>query len=96
MIVTCVYVSVKPEHVEDFKRASQANHAASVQEAGNLRFDVLQLQEDPTQFLLYEAYESAEHAAAHKETEHYLTWRATVAEWMAAPRRGVRYDGIAP
>ena len=96
MIVTCVHVSVKPEHIDDFIAATTPNHQGSIQEPGNLRFDILQDPEDPTKFLLYEAYQSAEHAAAHKETEHYLTWRATVADWMAEPRQGVKYRMLLP
>lgn len=96
MIVTCVHVWVKAEHVEDFIAASQANHAGSVTEPGNLRFDVLQSTDDPTRFLLYEAYESEGAAKAHKETSHYLTWRETVADWMAQPRKGDPYQVIAP
>ena len=96
MIVTCVHVFVKPEHVEDFIAASKRNHENSVQEPGNRRFDVLQSTEDPTRFLLYEAYDDAASAAAHKGTEHYRVWRDTVASWMAKPREGVPYAGIAP
>ncbi len=96
MHVTLVHVHVKPEHVDAFIKATRANHEASVQEPGNLRFDVLQSQDDPTRFVLYEAYRSAEDAARHKETAHYLAWRETVAEWMAEPRQGVPYEGLFP
>lgn len=96
MVVTCVYVFVKPEHVDDFIIATKANHAASIQEPTNLRFDVLQDPDDPTKFMLYEAYETTDGAAAHKQTSHYLTWRETVAAWMAEPRQGKPYNVIAP
>lgn len=96
MVVTCVYVYVKPENVADFIAATQINHANSIQEPANLRFDVLQDPNDATQFMLYEAYETAEGAAAHKQTSHYLTWRETVAPWMAQPREGKPYTVIAP
>lgn len=96
MHVTLVHVSVKPERVAEFIEATRANHRASVQESGNLRFDVLQSPEDPTRFVLYEAYVDAAAAAAHKETAHYRQWRDRVADWMAQPRRGIRYDGLLP
>mgnify|MGYP001817942705 CR=1 FL=1 len=96
MQVTIVHVTVKPEHIEDFIEATRRNHEASVMETGNRRFDVLQSADNPTQFVLYEAYESAAEAAAHKETAHYQRWRETVAEWMAQPRQGVAYDGLFP
>ena len=44
----------------------------------------------------YEAYDSNEEAANHKTTEHHLQWRATVADWMEEPRKGVAYHSIAP
>lgn len=96
MYVTIVHVKVKPGHIEDFVRASEANHHLSVKEPGNLRFDVLQKSEDPCEFALYEAYENQEAAAAHKDTAHYLTWRETVAPWMAEARKGVLYEGLLP
>jgi autoinducer 2-degrading protein len=96
MHVTLVHVRVKPEHVEDFIAATRANHLASVQEPGNRRFDVLQSPGDRTCFVLYEAYASEADALAHKQTGHYLRWRDTVADWMAEPRQGVRYQGLYP
>jgi autoinducer 2-degrading protein len=96
MHVTIVHVWVKPERVEAFIAASRANHEASVQEPGNRRFDVLQYAADPTKFVLYEAYATAEDAAAHKQTAHYLTWRETVADMMAQPRQGVLHKGLYP
>ena len=96
MHTTLVHVTVKSEHIDEFIEATRLNHEASVQEPGNRRFDVLQLADDPTKFVLYEAYISTEDAAAHKQTEHYLIWRDTVAEWMAQPREGVAYNGLYP
>jgi len=96
MIATIVHVKVKKEHIEAFIRATVKNHEASVKENGNMRFDVLQMEDDPTQFALYEAYASEEVASAHTHTPHYLEWRETVAEWMAQPREGIRYNAIKP
>ena len=96
MHVTLVHVHVKPGHVDDFIRVSQTNHEASVREPGNRRFDVLQSHDDPTSFILYEAYATPADAAAHKQTAHYLDWRDSVADWMAAPRQGLPYDGLFP
>ena len=96
MQVTIVHVSVKPDHIDEFIEASRLNHEASVKEAGNRRFDVLQSADDPARFVLYEAYESAAAAAKHKETEHYIKWRETVADWMAQPRQGIVYKGLLP
>jgi autoinducer 2-degrading protein len=96
MTATVVHVKVKPEFVDDFIAATLKNHAASVEEPGNMRFDVLQLPDEPSTFALYEAYETEEQAAAHKSTPHYLEWREAVADWMAEPRKGVKHRVLAP
>jgi autoinducer 2-degrading protein len=87
---------VKEGFIEDFKKASIDNHKESIKEPGNLRFDVLQEDTDPSKFVLYEAYESDEAAAAHKRTPHYLKWRETVEDWMAQPRKGIKHQILAP
>ena len=82
--------------VDDFIAATRANHLASVQEPGNVRFDVLQDPDEPTRFILYEAYADASAAGAHKETDHYRAWREEVAPMMAEPRLGSPYHGLYP
>lgn len=95
MIATLVYVDVKPEFVEEFKAITCYNHDNTRKEPGNVRFDVLQANNDPTQFVLYEVFVDENAAAAHKETEHYLKWRATVADYMASPRHATATTPIA-
>ncbi len=96
MIVTCVYIHVKHEAISKFIDATVENHNESVKEPGNLRFDLIQQTEDPCHFMLYEAYESEEAAADHKNTRHYLKWRDLVMDWMAEPRQGVKFKIIEP
>ena len=94
MHVTLVHVHVAPADVAAFEEAMLENARASVLEPGNVRFDVLRSVEDPTRFVLYEAYVDEAAARAHKETAHYLAWRERVAPWMAEPRVGVPYEGL--
>lgn len=96
MHVTLVHVRVKPEAIDAFIAATRANHEASIREAGNRRFDVLQSPDDPARFILYEAYVSADDAAAHKTTAHYLAWRDAVADMMLEARRGEPMNGLFP
>lgn len=96
MIVTCVYVHVKTEGINAFIEATISNHKESVKEPGNLRFDIIQQADDPSRFMIYEAYESEEAAANHKNTAHYLNWRDAVKDLMAEPRQGIRYNIIQP
>lgn len=96
MHVTIVHVHVKPDHIDDFIAACKLNHDASVRETGNRRFDVLQSPDKPNWFVLYEAYDNAEHADEHKQTAHYAAWRDTVADWMETPRKGLPFTGLYP
>ena len=96
MHVTIVHIQVHPDYIDSFIQASKENQMESVKEPGNLRFDLLRSDDDPSRFVLYEAYENPTAAAAHKETAHYLKWRETVAPWMALPREGIRYNGLQP
>jgi (4S)-4-hydroxy-5-phosphonooxypentane-2,3-dione isomerase len=96
MLIVHVHVKVKPDSVEPFRAATLANAQASRKEPGIARFDVLQQADDPTRFVLSEAYRTAEAPAAHKETAHYATWRDTVAEMMAEPRQSVKFANVDP
>jgi len=96
MHVMLVHVHVKQSHISDFISATELNHKASIQEVGNRRFDLLQDPQDDSRFTLYEAYIDEASAKRHKETAHYLTWRDTVAEWMASPRKGEARLGLFP
>jgi (4S)-4-hydroxy-5-phosphonooxypentane-2,3-dione isomerase len=96
VVVTSVMVQVKPDSITKFIEATVKNHDASVKEPGNLRFDILQNADDPSHFMLYEAYETDEAAADHKKTGHYLEWKKTVEDWMQKPREGVPYTVIRP
>lgn len=96
MTATCVHIQVIPEAVDKFIEASTANHLEAVKEPGNIRFDFIQQADDPSRFMLYEAYESDAAAAAHKNTSHYMAWRDAVQDMMAEPRRGVKYNILMP
>jgi len=96
MHIVHVHIHVKPEYVDLFRAATLENARNSIQEAGIVRFDVLQLGDDPTRFILVEVYRSAEDQLKHRETRHYLTWRDTVADMMVEPRQGVRYINLFP
>jgi (4S)-4-hydroxy-5-phosphonooxypentane-2,3-dione isomerase len=96
MLVVLVHVHVKPEYVEAFHHAAVANARNSILEPGIARFDVIQQADDPTRFVLVEAYRTPEATALHKETTHYKTWRDAVADMMAEPRSSVKYANLFP
>ena len=94
MLIVLVQVKVKPAGIEAFKQATIENARCSRQEPGVARFDVLQQADDPTRFLLIEAYRTAEAPAQHKTTTHYQKWRDTVESLMAEPRTSVKYSDV--
>lgn len=96
LLVVHVHVHVKAHAVEAFREATLANARASIREPGVARFDVCQQNDDPTRFVLVEVYRTPEAPAQHKETEHYATWRDTVADMMAEPRHAVKYSNQFP
>jgi autoinducer 2-degrading protein len=96
MLVVHVYVRVKPGCEAAFREASVRNASCSVREPGIARFDVLQQSDDPTRFLLVEAYRTADDPARHKETAHYQAWRDAVEDMMAEPRRAAKYANCFP
>ncbi len=91
MYIVCVHVHVKPEHRAAFIEATLDNAKNTVQEPGNVRFDVLQQNDDADRFVLYEIYRDEAGMKAHKETAHYARWAEAVGPWMAEPRKGVKY-----
>lgn len=96
MIVRAITVYVKEERREDFIALTRENHAASLEEPGVLRFDVLESEEESGRFLLYEVYADREATLAHKETAHYRAWKQGVETMMAAPRTSSAFTVLAP
>ncbi len=96
MLVVHVHVHVKPEAVEAFKAASLQNASQSVLEPGVARFDVVQQADDPTRFVLVEAYRTSDAPAAHKATAHYAAWRDAVESLLAEPRYSLKYANVFP
>ncbi|HEY3324922.1 MAG TPA: antibiotic biosynthesis monooxygenase [Planctomycetota bacterium] len=96
MYVVSVTIFVKPESVQPFIQATLDNARGTRTEAGNVRFDVAQAEEDKARFLLYEVYKTKDDFVKHQQTPHYLKWKETVAPFMAQPRRGVRHQNIFP
>lgn len=96
MLVVHVHVHVLPDQVDAFIAATRKNAAESLKEPGVARFDVAQQADDPTRFVLVEAYKTADAPAQHKETAHYAVWRDAVAPMMKSPRTSVKYQSLCP
>jgi autoinducer 2-degrading protein len=96
MHIVHVHVQVKPGCEDAFIQATLENARNSVQESGVARFDGIRETAEPARFVLVEVYRDADAAVRHKATAHYATWRDTVADMMAIPRVGVKYENLFP
>src|SRR5437868_5402478 len=96
MYVVVVNVNVKPEFVAAFIAATRDNHLGTRTEPDNVRFDVLQRNDDPNRFVIYEAYLTEAGFAAHQQTQHYSKWKETVAPMMAEPRSPLKCTSLFP
>ena len=82
--------------IENFKAAIIENARNSVQEPGIARFDVIQQQDAPTQFVLVEVYHTEADTLKHKETPHYNKWRNVVEDMLVEPRSRIVYSNVFP
>ncbi len=82
MHIRLVRLSVKLESVNAFLKASGENVGKTVLEAGVVRFDLLQEQDDPTTFVVVEVYASDAARLAHFETEAFRVWREKTAPML--------------
>ena len=96
MHIVHVFIHVRPDKLEEFRAATEANAASSLQEPGVARFDFLQQADDPARFLLVEVYRTPEDAAKHKQSAHYERWRVAVEPLLAEPRTRTLYRNIQP
>ena len=96
MFVVHIYMQVKPENIEEFKQICTENAKNSAKEPGIKRFDVLQQSDDPTRFVLVEAYLNETDVEQHKKTAHYNKWRQVAGKMILGERTRTRYVPIWP
>ena len=96
MHILHVSIRVKPESIEPFLAATRENARNSLLEKGCARFDIVRRADDPTRFMLLEAYYSTEDHAAHRETRHFQAWRDTAEPMMAEPRTREIFTSVFP
>jgi autoinducer 2-degrading protein len=83
MFVNSVDLDILPAERDNFLAALKENGAAAVTEPGCKRFDILNLASDPNHFLLYEVYDNEAALKAHRETDHFKKFAATIAKMVA-------------
>jgi (4S)-4-hydroxy-5-phosphonooxypentane-2,3-dione isomerase len=96
MHIVHVHIQIKAGSEDAFVAATLENARNSVREPGIARFDVIRDTTDRTKFVFVEVYRDTDAAVRHKETSHYAVWRDTVADMMAVPRVGTKYENVYP
>ena len=76
MFIALVKLQVKPDLNDEFKTAILKNAELSVQrDPGCVRFDVLQQEDDPTRWVLYEVYDKEQAWVDHRAAAHFLAFK---------------------
>ena len=84
MIAHIVTTQIYPEHLDEFLKLMQ-RHGKTVGEAepGCLVYHLLQDNEDPNRFHLYEVFADEAALEAHRQAPHNVKCRETIKDWRA-------------
>ena len=97
MISIFVTIQIKEGFKDQFTEASFGDAQGSVRdEPGCFRFDILQSDEDPNRFHLYEVYADQAALEAHRNAPHYKKWRETVQDWFDGDLQRIQMTIVFP
>ncbi|WP_185152231.1 putative quinol monooxygenase [Peribacillus simplex] len=94
MHIVHVLIRIKEGYLSSFMDITKENAANSFKEIGVYRFDILQQQDNPCEFLFVEVYNTVEDQLIHRETEHYKKWRAAVTDMLEKPYTSIKYHNV--
>lgn len=81
MLVLMVNVKLKPGRREEFLRIIKEDAESTTKnEPGNFGFYVVQNNEDPDKFFMFEVYKDQAALEAHRATPHFLKYRQATAD----------------
>lgn len=82
MYIIVAPIQIKPGFRDRFVEEMILDAKGSVEnEAGCLRFDVVQDGDDPNRIWLYEVYKDEAAFEEHTKAPHFIRWRDATAEW---------------
>jgi len=82
-LINVVEYDIVPGQIDAYLAALKENGAATVKEPGCHEFDILVSQKDPNHVLIFEVYNDAAAVQAHRETEHFKKYAATIKDMVA-------------
>lgn len=92
--IHAVDIDVMAGQIDNYLAALKENGAASVHEAGCREFDIAVSQKDPNHVLIFEVYENAAAADAHRQTPHFKKYAAATKD-MIAKRDARNFSSVA-
>ena len=96
MLAIWVKVRIKPDQRQRFLKAIEIDALGSEKdEAGCLRFNVLQDEQDENVYYFYEVYKDQAALEEHRKAPHYAEWRA-VADTVDGPTQATRCKTVFP
>lgn len=94
MFTLLVRVEVRPDMLDEFRRAVSENARLSVQhDPGCLRFEVSQVADAPAQWVFYEVYTDEAAWQRHRTSPHFVAYKA-VADRALVSREATRLTPI--
>jgi quinol monooxygenase YgiN len=78
-------ITPKPEHVADVEALMRDMVSQTRKEPGNLRYDLLRRADGAPGFYLYETYVDEAAVQAHRESAHFVAYRAKIGAWVTEP-----------
>ncbi len=93
-IAQIVHLQVRRDALDTFLSEASANIRASRQEPGVIQFDLLQKQDDPCAFILYEMYTNNAALEAHRNTPHFARWVEKGVPTLQGERVRVLYQPV--
>lgn len=92
MIFITAKFRVLPEHADRWPEIAADFTQATRDEPGCLWFDWSRSVEDPTEYVLVEAFRDAEAGGAHVQSDHFEAARSTLPPYLAETPRIVNFD----
>ncbi|GAA2039596.1 putative quinol monooxygenase [Terrabacter terrae] len=84
MIFITAKFAVKPEHADDWPQISRAFTEATRAEEGCLWFDWSRSLDDPTEYVLVEAFRDEAAGGAHVQSDHFTEATSTLPAYLSA------------
>ena len=92
MIVITAKFRVRPEHAEAWPRLSEAFTRATRAEPGCLWFDWSRSLDDPTEYVLVEAFRDGDAGGEHVQSAHFRDAQRELPQYLASTPRIVNAE----